>query len=670
MSDTRTPYSIRWWDTSPEDENNRRLDADVTQYTFSGLTPGTTYHFVLQPIGSADAYRTETAVVTVRTLESSLAAAGGLEARGAPDFSGIQLRWVDNSYSEERFVIQRRTLPSGGFDEIDTVDANVTEYLDESAEVGVWYEYRVIAERGRTQSSPSAAAGASLQLPTITVSGDLAGWEFPGDAAQFILVRAGGSLSQYFAMDVSITTEGLAQAGIDYVALPEIVTIPAGRAAVYLHVQPLEDDEVDGPEDLTVTATGVRPGPRWPVLRPLAPPLPAAVEWFEDKNFLVVLEQATFGARPGIAFHQVLGDDGGGPYAAPHWLDLNLDGDANDPGENASPLSYTVSNSSRAGLLGIGGAGDVRMTAGFKIRWLPGWGYTTTYQVRARGLLADVQFGPVWAAKEQGLYLTGTLTSAKALPDTIQKWNMKLVWEVSADNGRTWTIAGVSDNVLYASIDPGNTEFETVLDVGTRNAQGKKEPMEVLEAIWADFRNPIPGVADASGTAMSYWGPLTVLFNNADRLVAVGDTAGLVKYKDGTCSAWASLAFDVLRAQSVPVEYYGIVPTAVPIGNPPWASLVKSQSLGVKANLEGQNNRRPPAIFYNHAVIKVPLKQYGGTVFDPSYGTMSESEAAWEDDALFGFAFYDSSGNQLGKQQNQATQETTFTRQRSANTTQ
>ena len=53
------------------------------------------------------------------------------------------LTWVDNSDDEIGFKIERKTVTSGTFAQIDTVGANVTSYTDPSQTTGTIYCYLV-----------------------------------------------------------------------------------------------------------------------------------------------------------------------------------------------------------------------------------------------------------------------------------------------------------------------------------------------------------------------------------------------------------------------------------------------------------------------------------------------------------------------------------------------
>jgi glucose/arabinose dehydrogenase len=77
----------------------------------------------------------------------------------------VTLLWTDNSNDETLFRIERRTLPSGSFSEINTVAANVVNYTDSPLAAGN-YEYRVRASNGAVNSSYSNTDAAAVTAPS------------------------------------------------------------------------------------------------------------------------------------------------------------------------------------------------------------------------------------------------------------------------------------------------------------------------------------------------------------------------------------------------------------------------------------------------------------------------------------------------------------------------
>ena len=75
----------------------------------------------------------------------------GLSVAFAPDGKSATLTWTDTNLTptnETQTKIERRTLPSGSFTQLDSVAADVTRYVDGTTASGTRYAYRVRANRG------------------------------------------------------------------------------------------------------------------------------------------------------------------------------------------------------------------------------------------------------------------------------------------------------------------------------------------------------------------------------------------------------------------------------------------------------------------------------------------------------------------------------------------
>jgi hypothetical protein len=80
----------------------------------------------------------------------------------------VQLTWIDNAVDEDGYIIERKENDeSSEFQAIDTVAADVTEYLDASEKTALSYVYRIYAFNSTTNSDYS-------QLVTVDVLVDVA----------------------------------------------------------------------------------------------------------------------------------------------------------------------------------------------------------------------------------------------------------------------------------------------------------------------------------------------------------------------------------------------------------------------------------------------------------------------------------------------------------------
>jgi hypothetical protein len=85
----------------------------------------------------------------------------------------VQLVWQEDAGNEVSFLIERRQAEVAVWSPVVSVDADVTTYLDSTAELNQRYFYRVTAVNGSGLSRPSNLASAVRQQPTTLVGGIL-----------------------------------------------------------------------------------------------------------------------------------------------------------------------------------------------------------------------------------------------------------------------------------------------------------------------------------------------------------------------------------------------------------------------------------------------------------------------------------------------------------------
>lgn len=83
------------------------------------------------------------------------------------DATRISLSWIDPSNNENGFKIQRKSSPSGAYQEIATLAANAINYTDTSLTTGTTYFYRVTAFNSAGDSAPSIEASLRLEAPIL-----------------------------------------------------------------------------------------------------------------------------------------------------------------------------------------------------------------------------------------------------------------------------------------------------------------------------------------------------------------------------------------------------------------------------------------------------------------------------------------------------------------------
>src|SRR5206468_695314 len=130
--------------------------ANVTTYSNTGLTAGTTYYYRVRAYNSGgDSSYTSTVAVTT----SAPAAPSRLTATTLSSTS-TRIDWTDNANNETGFKIERS--PNGsGWSQIATVGANVTTYTDTTLNHNKTYYYRVRATNAIGDSAYSNTANAT-----------------------------------------------------------------------------------------------------------------------------------------------------------------------------------------------------------------------------------------------------------------------------------------------------------------------------------------------------------------------------------------------------------------------------------------------------------------------------------------------------------------------------
>jgi len=265
---------------------------------------------------------------------------------------------------------------------------------------------------------------------------------------------------------------------------------------------------------------------------------------------------------------------------------------------------------------------------------------------------------------------------------------MDLSWDVSFDGGASYKNAGTSSNDVYLTLnDPAVSPlYNTVVHIGSSEADGETEKLEVLKAIRALFETL--NVDTVGGKDLHYYKTYTCNDTSTAKLLETGN---------GTCSSWANLFIQVVKAQGIveqnnwivlemenPTDFIGFLVkdwsfdglgTAaqvldIPAGHPfnaviaanPYINVFKDDILpqGGFTNADddayewihddvsdlpgvpGQSTSNPASIFAAHVVVQYDFGN-GLEWFDPSYGTkyqganLAARAKAFEDNAIDGF---------------------------------
>ncbi len=132
------------------------IPANTTFWNDSGLSPGTTYYYVVRAsnAGGNSAYSAQASATTVPLAPN---APGPLSAV-AYSANQINLSWVDNSSNENNFIVARSTAVGGPYTTIATLGANATSYSNTSLTANTTYYYVVRAVNAGGTSANSTEA--------------------------------------------------------------------------------------------------------------------------------------------------------------------------------------------------------------------------------------------------------------------------------------------------------------------------------------------------------------------------------------------------------------------------------------------------------------------------------------------------------------------------------
>ena len=133
------------------------LAANVTSYSDTSVVETTTYTyrvFAFNDSGDSTPSNEETVTTPALTIP---AAPSNLVAQ-ALSASQVRLSWVDNSYNEDGFKVERKTGEAGTWAQVGVAAANSTSFLDNSVSELTTYYYRLKAYNNAGDSSYSNEA--------------------------------------------------------------------------------------------------------------------------------------------------------------------------------------------------------------------------------------------------------------------------------------------------------------------------------------------------------------------------------------------------------------------------------------------------------------------------------------------------------------------------------
>ena len=357
------------------------------------------------------------------------------------------------------------------------------------------------------------------------------------------------------------------------------------------------------------------------------------------KLLKVDVEEISFS---GSKYHELKSDDLNETYSAPHWVDTNGDGDADDPGDKNYPIAYTRNTKPKI---------EAKFELGSDLSG-------QTIKIRATGP-SGIAISEKTAIVSGGTVTLPETESTGAFANTIKHYDHKtsgkefeLAWEMQIGSSG-WFSVGETKHTLYLTLaDPVTTlRQETLFYVGCRLSDGKSNVSDAVSAVWHEFSDQV--VNRVNQTRMTYW---------ANNSASCTDTESLIKDGNGQCGSWAEFFIDSIKLHGIgdakkiyltPI-YQNDRQTQISIGGETRGlMLVKNWSfssgsapaafspfrhLPIEASdqhgVAGQGNDNPPPAFYNHFIVK-----HGGQYYDPSYGgPVYSSQEAWENASLDGFS--------------------------------
>jgi len=361
--------------------------------------------------------------------------------------------------------------------------------------------------------------------------------------------------------------------------------------------------------------------------------------------------------------HTLQSDDQLTTFSAPHYLDANLDGDANDAGDRCYPVCYTRNKKMKAG-------------AEFKVAPSP-----TAAAIKIRG---DGP-GNVDIPETTGTLAGDTITlaateAANAFANEIDLMKpMTINWQVSLDGGTTWCDAGKSTNVLYVTWDSPEqaTPIQTLVDVGCDAADGQTGTVgtdddDVLDKVWTRLQTrsihrasdafvlTYYGFYDANGNGT--WDAGVDTDRNDPGSCTVTDAGGLISTANGQCHSWADFMNEVMKAQGLSSINGGASKRVAVVikagdvafsvqnwaktgnsprkiidadagvdGTSPTAPNPANDEAADAAGKAGQGNSpNPPSNFNRHWITKL-----NGKFYDPSYGLGPYTDRKAYEEAAF-----------------------------------
>ncbi len=216
-----------------------------------------------------------------------------------------------------------------------------------------------------------------------------------------------------------------------------------------------------------------------------------------------------------------------------------------------------------------------------------------------------------------------------------------------------WSSAGTSAHTLYVVLaNPSGTRvYWTLVDISCRAAHGQTTRSALVSHTYGQFQGKAL-TRKRDGQGLTYWNPNTTTCTNTRLLLASSDGSG-------QCGSWAEFLIDMLKCHGITSAVKVYIGRSLPAGSigflvknwlftgagtkpVPWPYILGTDCQQ-QPGVAGQRNANPPPAFYNHFIV-----QYGGSFYDPSYGSAPlATHSAWENGSIDGL-FRDGSPSLAG----------------------
>ena len=183
---SQTQINLGWTDNSTNEDNFvisrstssggpytaiATVGANTISFSDAGLLANTSYYYVVRAVneGGQSANSTE---VNATTLPTPPIAPSELTAT-ALSSSQVALQWMDNSWNEENFIVERSTIHGGPYTPIVSLSVDTTSFTDGGLSPNTTYYFVVRASSIGGSSAYSAEAGATTYPPPPAAPGGL-----------------------------------------------------------------------------------------------------------------------------------------------------------------------------------------------------------------------------------------------------------------------------------------------------------------------------------------------------------------------------------------------------------------------------------------------------------------------------------------------------------------